>query len=176
MVEVIKYLLLAVEVLVAVLLIGIILLQRSKEQGLGLAFGSGMGEALFGAEAGNVLTKATVILAIVFMVNTIALAKVFTARQGYGSVMSDVASEPAVPQTPAGGSLPPNIPVPPAPDGAEPVDAGSVPATPVTVPDSSAVVPMEGSTPAMPAVPATPAEVPAMPAVPATPEVPAPAE
>ena len=41
------------------LLIGLILIQRSKNEGMGgLAMGAGMGEALFGSRAGNVLTRA----------------------------------------------------------------------------------------------------------------------
>ena len=44
-----KTLLIVVEVLCCLLLVGLILLQRSKSEGLGLAFGAGAGEALFGA-------------------------------------------------------------------------------------------------------------------------------
>ena len=50
-------LLLVVEVVSAFLLILIILAQKSKDQGLGMAFGGGMGESLFGSRAGNVLTR-----------------------------------------------------------------------------------------------------------------------
>ena len=60
-----------IEVVTALLLVGIILLQKSKGEGLGLAFGAGAGESLFGARAGNVLTRATVILGIVFMANSL---------------------------------------------------------------------------------------------------------
>ena len=145
-----RYLLLGVEILVAVLLIGIILLQRSKEQGLGLAFGSGMGEALFGAEAGNVLTKATVILSIVFMLNTIALAKLFSAAPRYKSVMGDVSPPAAAPAQPAPGATP--AAVPPSTDLPPmdiPADVGATPMTPATGTDPA--------TPAVPTVPATPA-------------------
>jgi preprotein translocase subunit SecG len=75
-----KTLLIVVEVLCCLLLVGLILLQRSKSEGLGLAFGAGAGEALFGARAGNVLSKATVILGIVFMVSTLALGVVFAQK------------------------------------------------------------------------------------------------
>ncbi|MBP9572862.1 MAG: preprotein translocase subunit SecG, partial [Kiritimatiellae bacterium] len=44
-------LLLLVEVITAFLLIVVILAQKSKDQGLGMAFGSGMGESLFGSRA-----------------------------------------------------------------------------------------------------------------------------
>ena len=63
-----------VEVLVCVLLVGVILLQRSKGSGAGVSFGGGMGEAIFGAQMGDVLTRTTVILGIVFLINTLVLS------------------------------------------------------------------------------------------------------
>lgn len=73
----IRTILLSIEVIVCLLLIGIILIQQSKGSGgLGTAFGGGMGESLFGSRAGNVLTRATIVLAVVFMVNTLLLALV----------------------------------------------------------------------------------------------------
>ena len=75
-----KALLIVVEAISCLLLIGLILLQRSKSEGLGLAFGAGAGEALFGARAGNVLSKATVILGIVFMATTLALGVMFAQK------------------------------------------------------------------------------------------------
>ena len=69
-----------VEVLCCLLLIGLVLLQKSKSEGLGMAFGAGVGESLFGARAGNVLSKATVILGIVFMANTLVLGVIFAQK------------------------------------------------------------------------------------------------
>lgn len=75
---ILRILLIVVEVATSLLLIGVILLQKTKSEGLGLAFGSGMGETLFGSRAGNVLTKITVTLALVFLVNTSILGVLFT--------------------------------------------------------------------------------------------------
>jgi len=75
---VLRSFLLLVEVLCSVLLISLILLQRSKSEGLGTAFGGGMGESLFGSRAGNVLTKMTVILGSVFLLNTLVLGILYT--------------------------------------------------------------------------------------------------
>jgi preprotein translocase subunit SecG len=77
--------LIAVEVIVSVLLILIVLVQPSKSGGGlgGAAFGGGgMGEQLFGARAGNVLTKGTVLFAVIFLVNTLALALVYSRTTG----------------------------------------------------------------------------------------------
>ena len=76
----IKTLLIVVEVLCCLLLTGIILLQKSKSEGLGMAFGAGAGESLFGARAGNVLSKATVVLGIVFMANSLVLGVLFSQK------------------------------------------------------------------------------------------------
>lgn len=75
-----KVMFIVVEVLCSLLLIGIILLQRAKNEGLGLAFGASAGESLFGARAGNVLSKATVILGIVFMATTLLLGVLFAQK------------------------------------------------------------------------------------------------
>ncbi len=79
---IVQFILVAIEVITALLLIIIILMQRAKNEGLGLAFGSGMGEALFGSRAGNILTKLTIILAVVFMANTILLSLVYSGARG----------------------------------------------------------------------------------------------
>jgi preprotein translocase subunit SecG len=78
--EVLKVLFVVVEAICCLLLIVLILLQRSKNEGMGLAFGAGAGEALFGARAGNVLTKATVVLGIVFLVSTLVLGRLFSGN------------------------------------------------------------------------------------------------
>ena len=67
-------------VISSLLLIGVILLQRSKGEGLGLAFGASTGESLFGARAGNVLTKITVILGIVFMASALLLGVLYAKK------------------------------------------------------------------------------------------------
>ena len=104
---VLRAVLIALEGLLSLMLIGIILLQKSKSEGLGLAFGAGAGEALFGSRAGTILTKATVVLALLFMGNTILLANLFTGG-GSASLMqqySETAPPPAAPaaQAPAPG-------------------------------------------------------------------------
>lgn len=75
--------LIVAEILVSILLILVILIQPSKSGGLGgAAFGGGggMGEQLFGARTGNVMTKATVVLATVFLLNTLLLAFLYSQR------------------------------------------------------------------------------------------------
>lgn len=63
-----------VEVLLCFLLGGVVMLQKPKEGGLGGAFGGGALEASLGADAGNILIKATTWLGTLFLINTLVLA------------------------------------------------------------------------------------------------------
>lgn len=66
-------------VFVAVLLIGLVLLQQGKGADAGAAFGSGSSGTVFGAAgSGNFLTKATWTLALIFAV--LALSMAYIAR------------------------------------------------------------------------------------------------
>ncbi|MCR5414692.1 MAG: preprotein translocase subunit SecG [Kiritimatiellae bacterium] len=64
-----------VEVLLCLLLAGVVMLQKPKEGGLGGAFGGGALEASLGADAGNILIKATTWIGALFLINTLILAK-----------------------------------------------------------------------------------------------------
>ena len=75
---IVKALLIVVEAICSLLLIGVILLQRSKSEGLGVAFGGGTGDSLFGSRTGNVRTKITITLSGVFVVTTILLGILFS--------------------------------------------------------------------------------------------------
>ncbi len=97
-----KALLIVVLTLCCLLLIGLILLQKSKSEGLGLAFGAGAGESLFGARAGNVLSKATVTLGVVFMACALILGVMFAQKDA--TLMDGVGSDPM--PAPAVQSLP----------------------------------------------------------------------
>jgi len=112
-----------VEVIVCLLLIGLVLIQRSKGEGISAAISGGMGESLFGANVGNVVTRTTVVLGIVFLLNTICLTLVMTKSRGVstGSVMDEMAKQPANRTAPAypgagqQGTAAPAMPGPAAP-------------------------------------------------------------
>src|SRR6478752_1185027 len=66
---------LAVQMLAALGMIGLILIQHGKGADMGAAFGSGSSGSLFGASgSANFLSRATAVLAGVFFVCTLALA------------------------------------------------------------------------------------------------------
>jgi preprotein translocase subunit SecG len=61
-------------ILIAVFLILVVLMQKAKSDGgVGAALGGGMTESAFGADTGNVLSKATINAAIAFFVLSFAL-------------------------------------------------------------------------------------------------------
>jgi preprotein translocase subunit SecG len=66
---------LAVQMLAALAMIGLILIQHGKGADMGAAFGSGASGSLFGASgSANFLSRTTAVLAAVFFVCTLALA------------------------------------------------------------------------------------------------------
>ena len=95
----VRVLLLIVESLCALMLIGLILLQKSKSEGMGMAFGGGAGEALFGARAGNVLTKMTVWLGCIFLATTLCLAMTYSGKQDRSLVEQSLGEVPAAVQS-----------------------------------------------------------------------------
>jgi preprotein translocase subunit SecG len=81
------------EVIVCLLLAGVIMLQKPKDGGLNTAIAGGMGEAVFGAQVGKVLTKTTIVLAVIFLLNTLLLSRL-TSQGSTGSVMDGVRTPP----------------------------------------------------------------------------------
>ncbi len=66
---------LIIDILAALGVVGLVLLQQGKGADMGAAFGSGASQTLFGARgSANFLTRATAILATVFFLSNMALA------------------------------------------------------------------------------------------------------
>ena len=163
MMAVLKSFLIMVEVISGLLLIGAVLIQKTRSQGMGMAFGSGMGESLFGAGVGNVLTKITVVLAIVFLANTTLLALIQSGKVE-ASVTEGIDPAPAAPI-----ATPGSLPQPTAPPGGAPIEMP--PGASAALPEPT---PAEGVAPA--AKPAPEGGVPVTAPQPAAPAEEAPAE
>lgn len=88
-----------IQVLAALAIIGLVLLQQGKGADMGAAFGSGASGSLFGASgSSNFLSKSTAIAATIFFAATLALAMINNQRApSSGSVMENLpaASVPA---------------------------------------------------------------------------------
>jgi len=78
---------LAIDLLVAVLMTFVILMQRPKSEGLGAAFGGGVTENIFGAQTTNVLVKFTGWLAGIFFVLTFVLSVLYAQHASSDSAL-----------------------------------------------------------------------------------------
>jgi preprotein translocase subunit SecG len=109
-------LILIVDVLVALGIIGLVLLQHGKGADVGAAFGSGASGSLFGASgSANFLSRTTGILATIFFITTFTLAYMASHRpRGESAVMDSVKEQPAAPAAPASGTGGDNAPKAPA--------------------------------------------------------------
>ena len=86
---------LAVQMLSALGMIGLILIQHGKGADMGAAFGSGSSGSLFGASgSANFLSRTTAVLAAVFFVATLALAYFGNARPTSSGSVLDRAPAP----------------------------------------------------------------------------------
>lgn len=105
---------LTVQMLSALAMIGLILVQHGKGADMGAAFGSGGSGSLFGASgSANFLSRTTAILATVFFVSTLALAYFGNLRPASsGSVL-----ETSAPSAPAANVVP--VPAAPASGAAQ---------------------------------------------------------
>ena len=120
-------LILAVQLLSALVMIGLVLIQHGKGADMGASFGSGASGSLFGASgSANFLSRSTAACATVFFVCTLALAYLGNANNNRGSGLggASVLDRPAATAASA--------PTPGAAPGAVP---GAVPsAAPVPAP------------------------------------------
>lgn len=80
--------LVAIDVLLAIGVIGLVLIQQGKGADVGAAFGSGASGTVFGARgAASFLTRATAILVALFFINSLALAYLASHRPVAESVI-----------------------------------------------------------------------------------------
>jgi len=118
----------------------VIMMQRSKQEGLGAAFGGGFTESVWGAQTSQVLVKATVYAAILFFILSIVLARLYSHRNSLlekGSTLQQELLKPVAPATtpaalPNATTNAPGQPVAPA--------AASPSAAPSAAPMNSATV------------------------------------
>ncbi|MFQ5581682.1 MAG: preprotein translocase subunit SecG [Mariprofundaceae bacterium] len=86
--------LIVAHVLIALLLIGVVLVQRGQGADMGVSFGGGGAQTLFGSRgSGSFLGKATGGLAAAFMITSLTLA--FFSQQQTGSVVEKAVTQQA---------------------------------------------------------------------------------
>ena len=109
------YLVTALYVLVCFTMMLVVYLQQGKGGDIASAFGGGSSQAAFGARSGaTVLSRATAIAAILFMVGALALGII--GRRGPSSVLGGRAplTQPSAPNTTSPAKAPAGAPAVPA--------------------------------------------------------------
>jgi preprotein translocase subunit SecG len=133
-------LIVAVQIISALVMIGLVLIQHGKGADMGASFGSGASGSLFGATgSANFLSRSTAVCAAVFFTCTLTLAFFANdrgARTGGGSVLQGAGvAAPAASAPATGAALVPGVAgsavapaaVVPAPAPAASSGAGAVP-------------------------------------------------
>lgn len=103
---------LVIDVLSAVGLIALVLLQQGKGADMGAAFGAGASQTLFGARgSANFLSRTTAVLAAVFFLSNMALAWLATreTKEAASVTRSVTETVPVAPVVPA-PDKPPEVP------------------------------------------------------------------
>ncbi len=161
---VVENVVLTVHLILAVLLIGVVLLQRSEGGGLGM--GGGGGGVMTGRQAANALSRLTWIFAIGFIITSLTLTIIAARNASSGSIVDqlDLGGTASAPTTdlPAGlenYAPPPGAGQPVVPGAAQPVTppAAEAPAAPAE--SAAPVTPPAADAPAAPAA-ETPAPAP----------------
>jgi len=112
-------LVLAVQLLAAIAMIGLVLVQHGKGADMGASFGSGASGSLFGATgSANFLSRSTAICAGIFFICTLALAFMSNSASMRGtssgaSVLDRAAAPASAPVAPA-AAIPGAVPAAPA--------------------------------------------------------------
>ena len=104
---------LAAQILTALGMIGLILIQHGKGADMGAAFGSGASGSLFGATgSANFLSRTTGVLAAVFFLTSLGLAYIGSSKpKTTGSVMQEAVQSQPVSQPTSAGVETPQSPV-----------------------------------------------------------------
>jgi preprotein translocase subunit SecG len=124
------YLIVVFHVIACLFLIAVVLLQQGKGQDLASAFGGGGSQTAFGPRgSATVLSRATTILAGLFMVTSLALSIVRPRSSG----VLDQVSEPAPVASPAASTAPPTT----APAGGPASNANTPASGPAEAPPPS---------------------------------------
>ena len=122
-------LIVALQILTALVMIGLVLIQHGKGADMGASFGSGASGSLFGATgSANFLSRSTAVCAAIFFACTLALAFYSNdrARPSTGSVLDrPVLGAPAASAPATGAALVPSA-------ASAPVVAPAVPASAAT--------------------------------------------
>jgi preprotein translocase subunit SecG len=139
---------LAVQMLSALVMIGLVLIQHGKGADMGASFGSGSSGSLFGATgSANFLSRSTSVAAAIFFVCTLALVYFASADRTAPAGSDSVLDRAAVPAVMASGpvEIPGAVQIPASPVAASAATATLAPAAVASAPASA---PAQAASPA----------------------------
>jgi preprotein translocase subunit SecG len=111
-------LILVLHVLIVIALVGVVLMQKSEGGALGIG-GGGMSGFMTGRSTANLLTRATAILAALFMTTSVLLVVLSNQHPAARSILGGgTATQPAIPAAPS-----PAVPATPGRPAAPPAPA-----------------------------------------------------
>ena len=144
--NIVMNLVLALQIIAALVMIGLVLIQHGKGADMGASFGSGASGSLFGATgSANFLSRSTAVCAAVFFICTLSLAYTANDRPraaAAGSVLDRPAPGASAPASAASGAGQ-------IPGGVRPATSASGPAT-VGTPAALTVAPTASGAGAIP--------------------------
>ncbi|MBL0726974.1 preprotein translocase subunit SecG [Piscinibacter sp. HJYY11] len=136
--QVLMNVVLVLQIVTALAMIGLVLIQHGKGADMGASFGSGSSGSLFGASgSANFLSRSTAVCAAIFFCCTLALAYSANTRSGAtpsDSVLDRAGAAPAAASAPASSAVPAAAVIP-----------GAAPATSTSAPSASAPASIPGS-------------------------------
>ncbi|HET6605747.1 MAG TPA: preprotein translocase subunit SecG [Rhodopila sp.] len=139
--------LLIVHLFVTLLLIGVVLIQRSEGGGLGIGGSQGMGSFMSGRGTANLLTRTTAILGVIFFALSMTLAALNKGGGVSTSILDTVPTSKPAPTTTGANPAAPPVP------GAASAPARSAPsgaAAPATTAPNGTTAPAAPSGPSAP--------------------------
>ncbi len=129
------------QMLAALVMIGLVLIQHGKGADMGASFGSGASGSLFGATgSANFLSRSTAVCAAVFFLCTLSLAYFSNERSRPATDSGSVLDRPAMPAS-AAASTPASVPA----VGAAQIPGTAAPASGVAAPGVPAMPPASGA-------------------------------
>ena len=140
--NIVMNLVLGLQILTALAMIGLVLLQHGKGADMGASFGSGASGSLFGATgSANFLSRSTAVCAALFFICTLYLA--YNANERPRATTGSVLDRPAAsaPLAPASGAL--AIPGPASGVVVSPATAASTPASAPVGASGAAAIPQK---------------------------------
>jgi preprotein translocase subunit SecG len=141
--NIVMNLVLALQILTALVMIGLVLIQHGKGADMGASFGSGASGSLFGATgSANFLSRSTAVCAFVFFVSTLFLAYSANDRPKptSGSVLDRPAASAPAAASSGAAAIPGAATVPAAASAALPTAVrASAPSAPISASGAAAI-------------------------------------